>query len=109
LQRNELERCVTALRVFFALWPDADVRDQLAGLARAAAERAHGRAPPPENLHMTLVFVGEVPQDSVAPLQGIGGRRPRRRRRSCLRSTASALSIGRASPGREHRRRRLRS
>lgn len=63
---------MTALRVFFALWPDADVRARLIELARATSERAHGRAPPPENLHMTLVFVGEVPQDSVAPLQGIG-------------------------------------
>ena len=63
---------VSALRVFFALWPDAPVRDQLAALARAASERAHGRAPPPENLHMTLVFVGDVPGSSVATLSAIG-------------------------------------
>jgi 2'-5' RNA ligase len=48
------------------------VRAGLAELARATSERAHGRAPPPENLHMTLVFVGEVPRDSVGLLQGIG-------------------------------------
>ena len=53
-------------------------------LARATSERAHGRAPPPENLHMTLVFVGEVPADSVATLRGSAGPRPRRCRRSCL-------------------------
>jgi 2'-5' RNA ligase len=63
---------VSALRVFFALWPDAGVRDRLAELARATSERAHGRSPPPENLHMTLVFVGEVPRDAVAALQEIG-------------------------------------
>jgi 2'-5' RNA ligase len=63
---------VTARRVFFALWPDADVRARLSELARATSERAHGRAPPPENLHLTLVFVGEVPPGSVATLQEIG-------------------------------------
>ncbi len=63
---------MAALRVFFALWPDSEVRDRLAELAHATSERAHGRAPPPENLHLTLVFVGDVPADSVATLQGIG-------------------------------------
>ena len=63
---------MSALRVFFALWPDADVRDRLREIARAIAERAQGRPPPPENLHMTLAFVGEVPEASIATLQRIG-------------------------------------
>jgi 2'-5' RNA ligase len=60
------------LRVFFALSPDADVRDRLAALARATSERVHGRAPPPENLHLTLVFVGEVPSGEVEGLRACG-------------------------------------
>jgi len=63
---------MTTLRGFFALWPDAEVRDRLAELACATSKRVHGRAPRPENLHLTLVFVGEVPPASVAKLQGIG-------------------------------------
>ena len=63
---------MSALRVFFALWPDGDVRDRLREIARAIAERAQGRPPPPENLHMTLAFVGEVPEPSIAALQRIG-------------------------------------
>jgi 2'-5' RNA ligase len=63
---------MTTLRVFFALWPDPDVRDRLAELARATSDRANGRAPPPANLHMTLAFVGEVPLVSVATLRSIG-------------------------------------
>jgi 2'-5' RNA ligase len=60
------------LRVFFALWPDADARDRLAALAAAVAARTRGRAPPAANLHVTLAFVGEVPAERVAALNPIG-------------------------------------
>jgi 2'-5' RNA ligase len=60
------------LRVFFALWPDADARERLAALARIVTEQSKGRAPPPDNLHLTLAFVGEVPASSVATLRAVG-------------------------------------
>ena len=60
------------LRVFFAAWPDAAARDSLAALARIVAARTGGRAPAPENLHLTLAFVGDVAPGSVATLCGIG-------------------------------------
>ncbi|HHJ15628.1 MAG TPA: RNA 2',3'-cyclic phosphodiesterase [Gammaproteobacteria bacterium] len=45
---------VTRKRLFFALWPDAEVRRQL-----AQAARHWSRHPVPEaNLHMTLAFLG---------------------------------------------------
>ncbi len=60
------------LRVFFAVWPDAAARDSLAALARIVAEQTNGRAPPSENLHLTLAFVGDVAANSVGTLRAIG-------------------------------------
>ena len=93
-----------ALRVFFALWPDARARDALAALARDTAAQAQGRAPAAENLHLTLAFLGDVAPGRIAALQAIGGTWPRRCRRSRCRSTARACSAARGSLGRAHRR-----
>ncbi len=46
-------------RLFFALWPDDAVRDQLARLAAKSLKR-RGRIIPAENLHLTLAFLGPV-------------------------------------------------
>jgi 2'-5' RNA ligase len=64
--------CEAPLRVFFALWPDAEARDALAALSRTIAARAGGRAPAVENLHLTLAFVGEIAPDRVAALVTAG-------------------------------------
>jgi 2'-5' RNA ligase len=65
-------RPFSRLRVFFALWPDAHARDRLAALAGEVAARTRGRAPPAENLHVTLAFIGEVPAERVGGLSAIG-------------------------------------
>ncbi|MCU0833613.1 MAG: RNA 2',3'-cyclic phosphodiesterase [Chromatiaceae bacterium] len=46
-------------RLFFALWPDAAVRR---GLLKICGDlpRYHGREPHPEDLHLTLAFLGEI-------------------------------------------------
>jgi len=46
-------------RLFFALWPDAAVRRRLVELC-AGLPRHHGREPHPEDLHLTLAFLGEL-------------------------------------------------
>lgn len=51
-----------ARRMFFALWPDRDVRRQLAAVARKTCERPV----PVANLHMTLVFLGRVREQQQA-------------------------------------------
>jgi 2'-5' RNA ligase len=61
-----------ALRVFFAIWPDATARDALATLASTVAAEAGGRIPAIENLHLTLAFVGEVATDRVEALVAAG-------------------------------------
>lgn len=45
-------------RYFFALWPDARVRARLLAAAKLAVVK--GRLHHPEDLHMTLVFLGQV-------------------------------------------------
>jgi 2'-5' RNA ligase len=45
-------------RVFFALWPDAEVRAAIASRREASGERP-GRPVPDHNLHATLVFLGD--------------------------------------------------
>jgi len=52
-------------RLFFALWPSEDLRAQIEHDTRDAVAHAGGRAIPPANFHITLVFIGEVPQSLV--------------------------------------------
>ena len=47
-------------RLFFALWPDAPARRELASLAVRIAHEARGRAVPAAKLHLTLAFLGDV-------------------------------------------------
>jgi 2'-5' RNA ligase len=56
-------------RVFFALWPDEEVRDALAGLAHAAQAQCGGRATAREKIHLTLFFVGDIEIARLAELQ----------------------------------------
>ncbi|MCU7906883.1 MAG: RNA 2',3'-cyclic phosphodiesterase [Candidatus Thiodiazotropha sp. (ex Epidulcina cf. delphinae)] len=63
-------------RLFFALWPKAWVRDELAALAQASAP-GEGRRHFPEDLHMTLVFLGHVAAS----------------RRQCIEQVADAVRV----------------
>jgi len=47
-------------RLFFALWPDDDLRQQLARHSKPLTQATHGRAVPMENFHITLAFLGNV-------------------------------------------------
>lgn len=61
-------------RLFFALWPHAEVREQLAACNRALGTKL-GKAIDPKNLHLTLAFLG-----AVTPIQ-----------RECLLDAASGI------------------
>jgi len=54
-----------AVRLFFALWPSAATQNQLIRLARQLGDDCSGRRIRPENLHLTLIFIGETDQDNV--------------------------------------------
>lgn len=55
-------------RVFFALWPGEEVRRQLNETGEVLHARLGGRLTRAASIHMTLVFVGEVPAASVPEL-----------------------------------------
>ena len=57
------------MRVFFALWPNDDVRATLTDWGRGAQAVAGGRAVAAENIHLTLFFVGSVERDGLAALE----------------------------------------
>lgn len=55
------------LRLFYALWPDDATRDALAAWQFAVS----GKKVPPQNLHITLVFLGNQPARIVPELTRI--------------------------------------
>ena len=61
-------------RLFFALWPPAPVRDKLERLARDVRHAGGGRVMRRENLHQTLVFVGNVASQRIAEIELVAGR-----------------------------------
>jgi 2'-5' RNA ligase len=48
-------------RLFFALWPSEALRRAIEQATGAGAMRAGGRKIPAENFHITLIFLGSVP------------------------------------------------
>jgi len=53
------------LRLFFALWPNEDIRDSLAQINHKLARQCLGKPMRPENLHITLAFPGNLPVTSL--------------------------------------------
>lgn len=51
-------------RVFFALWPDAAVREAIVG-QRDRLNPPGARRVPDHNLHLTLLFLGDQPAEAV--------------------------------------------
>lgn len=62
------------MRLFFALWPDPEVRTALSQVASTVRMECEGRAVPAASLHVTLAFLGEVDASRVAELADIGAR-----------------------------------
>jgi 2'-5' RNA ligase len=53
-------------RLFFAIWPDEVLRMRLHEAARRCLAGGHGRLVVPENLHVTLAFLGVVDESRSA-------------------------------------------
>ncbi|MDP1654099.1 MAG: RNA 2',3'-cyclic phosphodiesterase [Rhodocyclaceae bacterium] len=60
-------------RVFFALWPDDEVAQQLDEAGRKARESLGGRSMRRETLHLTLAFIGGIAPERLVALQAIAG------------------------------------
>jgi RNA 2',3'-cyclic 3'-phosphodiesterase len=59
-------------RLFFAVFPDAETRERIAAAARALELAGRARLVTAENYHMTLAFLGEVPDLKVAMVRKVG-------------------------------------
>lgn len=55
-------RAEKTVRVFFAIWPDNTAQEQMAGLAKQLRLESlcGGRKTKADNIHLTLIFVGDV-------------------------------------------------
>jgi 2'-5' RNA ligase len=58
-------------RLFFALWPDDTQRAAFAHATRKAVRSCGGRPVPEQSLHVTLAFLGSVPERRVPELHTI--------------------------------------
>jgi RNA 2',3'-cyclic 3'-phosphodiesterase len=59
--------------MFFALWPDDAVRAELARWSRELHALCGGRTTLPENLHVTLAFLGSVEETQVVEVERAAG------------------------------------
>jgi|SoiMethySBSTD1v2_1073268.scaffolds.fasta_scaffold70545_2 RNA 2',3'-cyclic 3'-phosphodiesterase len=65
-------RAPASRRLFFALWPDAALRAEAADRIAALVPAAGGRPQRPDQLHVTLVFLGLVPEHRLASVCSVG-------------------------------------
>jgi RNA 2',3'-cyclic 3'-phosphodiesterase len=55
-------------RLFFGIWPDAASRQRLAAWQRSVIWPARARCTAEQDLHLTLHFMGDVPDEALAEL-----------------------------------------
>jgi 2'-5' RNA ligase len=61
-------------RLFFAIWPDQGQQTAFAHAARKAVKASGGTPVPVSNIHLTLVFLGSVPERRIADLSALACR-----------------------------------
>lgn len=66
VQRNMTDS--THARLFFALWPGPEVRRRLHAMAVQHLDACGGRAMREETLHLTLLFMGNIPRMQIENL-----------------------------------------
>jgi len=80
------------MRLFFALWPDADTRERIGRMAARLQLGARARRVPPESYHATLAFIGEVPTSRLSALRELGA--AQRATRSTIRFDGCEIWAG---------------
>lgn len=62
-------------RLFFGLWPDDETREALHHATRVTVRHCGGKPVPPRNYHVTLAFLGNVPEERCEDIAAAGARR----------------------------------
>lgn len=60
-------------RVFFAVWPNDAAAKALHSVARGAQRTCRGRLMRRETLHLTLAFLGDIPDERLAAARQVAG------------------------------------
>ena len=81
-------------RLFFALWPAAEVQRALGDIANQVRRECGGRAVSVPNIHLTLVFLGDLPRDRSAVLETLA---------SSVKGSCFAMSVDRLEYWRHNR------
>ncbi len=58
-------------RLFLSLWPSADMQAALAAATASAVRSCGARAVPTRNLHVTLAFLGSVPEGRLGEIVAV--------------------------------------
>jgi 2'-5' RNA ligase len=66
------EHVAASRRLFFALWPDAGLRAAAAARVAALVPSAGARPQRPDQLHVTLVFLGSVADQRLDGVHAVG-------------------------------------
>ena len=61
-------------RLFFALWPDDKTAAYLSDVAKKLHHQCGGRFIPQQNIHLTLIFLGNIDAPRVAVLKQLASR-----------------------------------
>jgi 2'-5' RNA ligase len=59
------------VRLFFALWPDPALRSAAAGRLAAVVPAGQGRPQRPDQLHLTLAFLGYVAEERLSDVRAV--------------------------------------
>jgi len=59
------------MRTFIAVFPPPEVRETLLRAVHDLSTRGNVRWSRPENVHLTLMFLGDVPEEELAPVRDV--------------------------------------
>jgi 2'-5' RNA ligase len=69
IQPAEITASLSSARVFFALWPGLDMRQELHAVAEEYALPCAARVMRAEGLHLTLLYIGEIERTRLTALR----------------------------------------